>query len=89
MSLASALAFPVRLGFAAADSALGVAEGAIATVRLAVSPQTYAGLSAVGVANPRGPLGLLQQVSVLAADDRPLGQALRPDGPLDRLLAPG
>lgn len=38
MSLASALAFPVRLGFAAADSALGVAEGAIATVRLAISP---------------------------------------------------
>ncbi|RIK03405.1 MAG: ABC transporter, partial [Acidobacteria bacterium] len=52
MSLASALAFPVRLGFAAADSALGVAEGVIGTVRLAVSPQTYAGLNAVGVASP-------------------------------------
>jgi hypothetical protein len=89
MNLASALAFPLRVGLTAADTALGLAESVIGTVRVAVSPSTYSALGAVGLPDTRGTLGLLQQVSELAADNRPLGHALRPGGPLDRLLAPG
>ncbi|MBH0119330.1 ABC transporter [Rhodococcus sp. CX] len=89
MNLASALAFPLRVGLTAADTALGIAESVIGTVRVAVSPATYETLGAVGLTDTRGTLGLLQQVSELASDNRPLGHALRPGGPLDRLLAPG
>lgn len=89
MNLASVIAMPLRVGLAAADTALGVAEAVIGTVRVATAPATYSTLGAVGLPDTRTSLGLLQQVSRLTAEDRGLGQALRPDGPLDRLLAAG
>jgi hypothetical protein len=89
MNLGSVLSAPLRVGLAAADSALLVAETVIGTIRIAVQPTTYSALGAVGLTDTRDSLGLLQQVSRLTADDRGLGQALRPGGPLDRLLATG
>jgi hypothetical protein len=37
--------------------------------------------------DPEGPLSRIEQLAVLTADDRPLGRALAPGGPLDQLLA--
>ena len=37
--------------------------------------------------DPDGPLARIEQLALLTADDRPLGRALAPGGPLDRLLA--
>ena len=89
MSLGSALALPLRVGLSVADTALGITEVVVGTVRIAVSPQTYSALGAVGLPAARSSRGLLQQISTLTSEDRALGQAMRPGGPLDRLLEPG
>ncbi|MFD3810157.1 ABC transporter [Rhodococcus sp. NPDC058639] len=89
MSLGFTLALPLRVGLSVADTALGITEAVIGTVRIAVSPQTYSALGAVGFPDARSSMGLLQQLSTLTSEDRGLGQAMRPGGPLDRLLEPG
>ena len=89
MNLGSVLVMPVRVGLTAAEAALSVAETVVGTVRVAASPTTYSALGAVGLPDTRSSVGLLQQISKLTSEDRGLGHALRPGGPLDRLLAPG
>src|SRR5690349_19976161 len=88
MNLVSAIMFPVRAGLEVTDAALGVAETALATTRMALSSTTVTSVGAATLTNSRGPLQLVYQVAALASDDRPLGQALQPGVPLDRPLAP-
>ncbi|MEV3976928.1 hypothetical protein AB0K68_53895, partial [Streptomyces sp. NPDC050698] len=89
MKLLEMLTLPLRAGIAAAEISLGIAELTVTTVRIAVGNTGAVTAGAAGLASPRGPMQMIQQLSSLTADDRPIGQALAPGGPLDRLLSPG
>lgn len=80
MKLLEMLTLPLRAGIAAAEISLGIAELTVTTVRIAVGNTGAVTAGAAGLASPRGPMQMIQQLSSLTADDRPIGQALAPVG---------
>ncbi|NMN97081.1 ABC transporter [Antrihabitans stalactiti] len=88
MDVTTVVLFPVRAAFVTADSALMVAEGSLAMTRSVISAQ--AALLKVNTDTSVGAqIGFAGRMSTLMAEDRALGQSLRPGGPLDRFLQRG
>src|SRR5689334_13177883 len=90
MQLATA---PARIGIAVAETSLDVANGALNVAKATVGeartgtrpgPSSFAAMFGIDEAVERA-----NRLARLMDDDQPLGRALAPNGPLDRLLQPG
>ena len=83
---------PVRVGLAAADTGLDVANGALGLAHRTLGQANVGRQAGSGsVAHMLGIDDAVERANRLARlldDDQPLGRALAPDGPVDRLLLP-
>ena len=96
MGLMAILTLPIRLTVATTQAALGM--GALASPdgplrrkggyadQLSTLLELADRLNKL-LADPHGPIALLNNLSALTADDRPLGKAIASGGALDRVLA--
>lgn len=84
-------AMPARVGLAAADASLEVANAAVTIARRGLGDTTV-GSARDSVTNLLGLNETLERANRFAAyleEDAPLNRALAPEGPVDRLLRPG
>ncbi|MDT5147953.1 MAG: hypothetical protein QOC58_2598, partial [Mycobacterium sp.] len=86
----SAATAPARAGLAAADASLTVAGAAVGVAKRALGEGGAGGTSAMtSMLGIDDALVRANRLARLLDDDAPLGRAVAPDGPVDRLLRPG
>lgn len=99
MGFLDVITLPVRLTVAATEATLGMGQlfaaegpirrkgGYVDQIAALVGPGGLADQLNKLLADPNGPVALLQRLAAVTADDRPLGKALAQGGALDRILA--
>ena len=99
MGFIEVITLPVRLSVAATQATLGMGRlvapdgplrrkgGYVDQISVLVGPGGLAEQLSKLIADPHGPVALMQRLAAVTSDDRPLGQAMAPGGALDRVLA--
>lgn len=99
MGFLDVITLPVRLTVAATQATLGMGQlvasdgpirrkgGYVDQIAVLVGPGGLAEQFNKLIADPNGPVALLQRLAAVTAEDRPLGKAMAPGGALDRILA--
>jgi hypothetical protein len=80
---------PARIGIAATEASLNLATAGVGLAKQALGDS---GSGSNAMANMLGiddALARANRLARLLDDDAPLGRAIAPEGPLDRLLRPG
>ena len=90
-SMAAVATAPARVGLAAAEASLNLAGVAVDVAKRSLG-DSAGPTGSNAMANMLGideALARANRLARLLDDDAPLGRAIAPDGPLDRLLRPG